>query len=161
MIDNQLDNFSYNKITETFEQKKYRKEITQSKEKNNCYIAPTSFGKSSLIVDVIKSSATKKIAVIVPTKSLLTQTYRMISDSFPNEKVIFHDEMYNNETDFIAIFTQERALRLLKEDSIYFDTLIIDEAHNIFNKSNRSILLSRLIRINNNKNNHEHFLILF
>ena len=146
LIDNQLERFKYQDITETFEQNKFRKEMISTEEQDNSYIAPTSFGKSSLIIDVIENLNLNKIAIIVPTKSLLTQTYRMVSQAFTKEKVIFHDEMYDNEDEFIAVFTQERALRLLKNYAIFFDALIIDEAHNLFDSSSRSILLSRLIR---------------
>jgi hypothetical protein len=152
LIDSQLQRFKYQNITETFEQNKFRKEMISSEEQDNSYIAPTSFGKSSLIIDVIENLKLKKVAIIVPTKSLLTQTYRMVSQAFKNEKVIFHDEMYDNEDKFIAVFTQERALRLLKDETISFDTLIIDEAHNLFDSSSRSILLSRLIRKNKIRN---------
>ena len=52
--------------------------------------------------------------------------------------------MYENEIEFISVLTQERALRLLqKNEELYFDTLYIDEAHNLFNKDSRTILLSR------------------
>ena len=152
LIDNQLERFKYQDITETFEQNKFRKEMISTEEQDNSYIAPTSFGKSSLIIDVIENLNLNKIAIIVPTKSLLTQTYRMVSQAFTKEKVIFHDEMYDNEDEFIAVFTQERALRLLKNYAIFFDALIIDEAHNLFDSSSRSILLSRLIRKNKIRN---------
>lgn len=55
--------------------------------------------------------------------------------------------MYNNETKFIAILTQERALRLVEKFAIKFDMLYIDEAHNLFEMNSRAILLTRLIRI--------------
>lgn len=152
MLNKQLEKFKYKKIVETYEQNKFRKEISFSKRKDNCYIAPTSFGKSSLIIDVIENLKLSKVAIIVPTKSLLTQTYRMVSQHFEHEKVIFHDEMYDDEESFIAVFTQERALRLLKDEAVNFDALIIDEAHNIFDSSTRSVLLSRLIRKNHIRN---------
>lgn len=60
--------------------------------------------------------------------------------------------MYKGDERFIAIFTQERALRLLDKNNVYFDILYIDEAHNIFEKNSRSILLTRLIRKNKTLN---------
>ncbi|RTZ20892.1 hypothetical protein EKN09_22130, partial [Vibrio penaeicida] len=63
-----------------------------------------------------------------------------------------HDEMYDGSEDFIAIFTQERALRLLKDERVFFDLLIIDEAHNLFSYDSRSLLLTRLIRRNRKRN---------
>lgn len=152
ILEYQLKRFEYNSITETYEQKKYRQQMLESDKKENCYIAPTSFGKSSLIVDIIKFKQAMNVAIIVPTKSLLIQTYRLIKINFPNEKVIFHDEMYDGSDNFISVFTQERALRLLKNKNISFDIMIVDEAHNIFEMDGRSILLTRLIRRNRFRN---------
>ncbi len=147
-IEYSLQRFRHKNITETLDQQKYRKEITEDTSKDSSFIAPTSFGKSSLIVDLALKPSLKKIAIIVPTKSLLTQTYKLISKSIRNKKIIFHDEMYSGESEFVAIFTQERALRLLKDDAVSFDALIVDEAHNLFDSSQRSVLLSRLLRKN-------------
>ncbi|EGR3964659.1 DEAD/DEAH box helicase family protein [Vibrio cholerae] len=148
----QLRKFEYNSIIETYEQKKSRLELVKSDDEENCYIAPTSFGKSSLITEIIREKQLKKVAIIVPTKSLLIQTYKLVKNNFLSRNIIFHDEMYDGSDDFIAIFTQERALRLLKDESISFDLLIIDEAHNLFNYDSRSLLLTRLIRRNRNRN---------
>ncbi|EOB3548894.1 DEAD/DEAH box helicase family protein [Vibrio vulnificus] len=148
----QLRKFEYNSIIETYEQKKSRLELVNSNDEENCYIAPTSFGKSSLITEIIREKQLKKVAIIVPTKSLLIQTYKLLKNNFLSRNIIFHDEMYDGSDDFIAIFTQERALRLLKDESISFDLLIIDEAHNLFNYDSRSLLLTRLIRRNRNRN---------
>ncbi len=148
----QLTKFEYNNIVETYDQRKSRLELVKSNDNENCYIAPTSFGKSSLITEIIKEKKQKRIAIIVPTKSLLIQTYKLIKKNFSKRNIIFHDEMYDGSNDFIAIFTQERALRLLKDDNISFDLLIIDEAHNLFNYDSRSLLLTRLIRRNRKRN---------
>ncbi|MQQ36458.1 DEAD/DEAH box helicase [Pseudomonas sp. SZ57] len=153
-LEYQLEKFLKNEITETYEQKKYREQIIASNSKENCYIAPTSFGKSTLIVDIIKAKNPKTTAIIVPTKSLLIQTYKLIKSNFPFRHIIFHDEMYDGGGggNFISIFTQERALRLLKNTSISFELLVIDEAHNLFEMDARSILLTRLIRRNRMRN---------
>jgi hypothetical protein len=146
-VKNGLIKFEYQKITETLEQRKFRNQLVESEAIDNCYIAPTSFGKSSMMVELITELELAKIFIIVPTKSLLTQTYKLINATFTDRKVIFHDEMYDGESNFIAIFTQERALRLLKsEENMKVDALLLDEAHNLFESSSRSILLSRLIR---------------
>jgi len=122
--------------------------IDQSLEKS--FIAPTSFGKSSIIADCIRQFTEKdlKICIIVPTKSLLMQTYRMVKEARLGRKIIIHDEMYQDQSSFIAVFTQERALRLLSKNNIYFDLIFIDEAHNILKQDSRAILLSRLLAKN-------------
>ena len=100
---------------ETLEQYSRSSDFFQDNSLEKTYLAPTSYGKSALIVESIKRSidSDKKIAIVVPTKSLLMQTYRLIRDANLGKKILVHDEMYNNEDEFIAVFTQERALRLL------------------------------------------------
>ncbi|EFW38196.1 DEAD/DEAH box helicase [Treponema phagedenis] len=145
------DEYSYHGIIETYDQKKIRESILESKNNEVSYIAPTSYGKSSLIIDDIRKylESRKFIAIIVPTKSLLLQTFRTVKKENFGRKIILHDEMYEKEDKFISVLTQERALRLLlKNPSLYFDALYIDEAHNLFTKDSRTILLSRLIRVN-------------
>ncbi len=141
-------------IIETLEQKITRNRIIASSDKEISYIAPTSFGKSSIIIDhiVANKDKAKRIGIIVPTKSLLMQTYRSIRKAKLGYKILIHDEMFNGEQSFIAIFTQERALRLLDKHNIFFDTLYIDEAHRLLEEDSRSILLSRLIKINRLRN---------
>uniref|UniRef100_UPI0005036579 DEAD/DEAH box helicase family protein n=1 Tax=Vibrio vulnificus TaxID=672 RepID=UPI0005036579 len=148
----QLSKFEHNNIVETYEQRNSRLQLVNSDEEENCYIAPTSFGKSSLITEIVREKSSSKVAIIVPTKSLLIQTYKLIKKHFSNRNIIFNEEMYDGSDSFIAIFTQERALRLLKDETISFDLLIIDEAHNLFSYDPRSLLLTRLIRRNRKRN---------
>ena len=151
LIDITLETYRTNEsYIETFEQHKTKSSLINNNFNEMAYIAPTSFGKSAVIVDLIKTHnyQNKKTAIIVPTKSLLMQTYRMIKSEGFNTRLLIHDEMYDNDESFIAIFTQERALRLLDNYGISFDVLFVDEAHNLMNKDSRSILLSRLIRKN-------------
>lgn len=135
---------------ETLEQYSISRNFLADKTPEKTFIAPTSFGKSSVIIDYIKNlpANNHKIVIVVPTKSLLMQTYQMVKSSELKKKIIIHDEMYNNETSFIAIFTQERSLRFLNKNKTHFDVLFIDEAHSLLEKDSRSILLSRLISRN-------------
>ncbi|MFZ8169853.1 DEAD/DEAH box helicase [Alteromonas macleodii] len=151
-LSNRIKEFKEDGITLTLEQRKNNLKVVSSEGNQISYIAPTSFGKSSLFLKIIEKRDDRRVAIIVPTKSLLAQTYRVLNKSFPDRKVISHDEMYDGENDFIATLTQERALRLLKNKDVSFDLLIIDEAHNIFEYSSRSILLTRLIRRNRKRN---------
>src|SRR5690625_2736022 len=140
------------KYIETLEQNTEREGFLGDISLEKGFLAPTSFGKSSVIIDYITALETQqKIAIIVPTKSLLMQTYRLVRDADLDYRLLMHNEMYKEEDRFIGIFTQERALRLLKSANIVYDTLIIDEAHNIFKKDHRNLLLARLIRINKNR----------
>lgn len=155
LLPHQIDaKFRKDVIIETLEQKLTRNRITTSQQNNISFIAPTSFGKSSLISEdiVVNRDIAKRIAIIVPTKSLLMQTYRVIRKANMGVKILIHDEMFDGEERFIAVFTQERALRLLDKYDIAFDILYIDEAHRLLERDSRSILLSRLIKINQMRN---------
>lgn len=144
--------YQNNNIIETLEQHIIRKKILDESNAHFSFIAPTSYGKSSIIIDHIEKYNFQKIGIIVPTKSLLNQTYRNIKKETLSYKLILHDEMYNNESKFIGILTQERALRLIENSDVSFDILYIDEAHNLLKNDSRSILLTRLIRKNQIKN---------
>ena len=163
VIYNSISKFTNeNKYIETLEQNHRSKEFLLDESLEKCYLAPTSFGKSSLIVSSIKNlgNAILKIVVVVPTKSLLMQTYQLVRSARLGKKIILHDEMFDNEDEFIAVFTQERALRLMSRKNIAYDVLFIDEAHNILNNDPRSILLSRLISKNKKVNNNQKVIYL-
>jgi len=130
--------------------------------RETCYFAPTSFGKSSLIVDRIRQlgDLPSRVVIIVPTKSLLVQTFQMIRKAKLQRKLMIHDGMYDGETSFVAVFTQERALRLLEKNDICFDIIFVDEAHNLLKDDSRSILLSRLLSKNRARNLHQRVLYL-
>ncbi len=153
-----------NDYIETLEQNLQSSKFLEDETNEKAYLAPTSFGKSSIIVDYIRKNAdqTSKIVIVVPTKSLLMQTYRMIRNANLSRRLIIHDEMYNDEPSFIAIFTQERALRLITRKRIVFDVLIVDEAHNLLrnDSGNRQILLSRLIARNLKSNPNQKIIYL-
>ena len=151
LLEKKMNNFEKKDIVETYEQYNSEKEILQDRNNYISYSAPTSYGKSSIINELIVNENYNRVGIIVPTKSLINQTYRKIKREIKDYKIIIHDEMYEGEERFIGILTQERALRLLEKENFYFEKIYIDEAHNIFEGDNRSILLTRLIRKNNKK----------
>lgn len=155
----ELEKFKHNDYIETLHQNLLRKSI-DIQQREVSIVAPTSYGKSEFIIEHLFKSLdfNNKFAIIVPSKSLLVQTYRMLKKTAINLKIIYHDEMYRNEERFIAVLTQERALRLLERDKVFFDVLYIDEAHNLFSRDRRNILLTRLLRVNKLKN-HDHQVI--
>ncbi|MGF1869814.1 hypothetical protein L4D75_07805, partial [Photobacterium indicum] len=63
-LDYQLEKFKHGNIFETYEQRQSREEIVTSYSQENCYVAPTSFGKSSLIVEIINKEEIDKVAII-------------------------------------------------------------------------------------------------
>lgn len=147
--DVEVDAYRYDKHIEMYQQRLNRTEILSSKSLDNVYIAPTSFGKSSLIFDIIRKNFNKKISIIVPSKSLISQSIIDLKKIFTDRKIIFNEDMYDNEDSFISVFTQERALRFFsKNKEIYFDVMIIDEAHNLLPNDYRAVILARAIRRN-------------
>lgn len=119
-------------------------------------VAPTSYGKTDLIMSTVRETVDKNVCVITPTKSLLAQTkMRVIKDGVKQrEKIITHPEMYNgNESRVIAIMTQERLLRLLRKvDDLKFDYVIIDEAHGLLHDDDRNMLLASVILVLEKRN---------
>lgn len=147
--DVEVDAYRYDKHIEMYQQRLNRTEILSSKSLDNLYIAPTSFGKSSLILDIIRKNFNKKVSIIVPSKSLISQSIIDLKKIFPDRKIIFNEDMYDNEESFISVFTQERALRFFsKNKKVYFDVMIVDEAHNLLPNDYRAVILARVIRRN-------------
>ena len=150
-VNNKYSNEGY---VETYEQNKTRLNIVTSEKKNIAFIAPTSSGKSSLIIQHLnQNSYIKKAVVLVPTKSLIAQSYLDLRKGVTNRKIISHEGMYNGESFFVGALTQERLLRLLEKNSkLTLDCLYVDEAHNIFSNDNRNVLLARVIKLCKERN---------
>lgn len=146
---------------ESLEQNSSRNLIIDSDSSDIAYIAPTSYGKSSIIKEFIKLKGYSRIAVIVPSKSLLVQTYKDIKALNLNYKLILHDEMYNGEERFIGILTQERATRILNKNSnVNYEAVFIDEAHKLLDRDSRSYILTRLIQLNFKRNSQQKIVYL-
>ncbi|CAM3917647.1 Superfamily II helicase [Flavobacterium branchiophilum] len=156
-------NLFFSVYQENFKEKNYyissgQKKLIEFSNQNNSnfvLIAPTSYGKSEIIVDKIYSNIDKKTCIIVPSKALLAQTKKRLLNSNKEtniQRIITHPEMYKgNEQNFVAVLTQERLLRLLqKNGSLKFDLVLIDEAHNLFGEksdNSRATLLAQTIMI--------------
>ncbi|MDR6372247.1 hypothetical protein J2795_003094 [Chryseobacterium bernardetii] len=163
----------FSSFKENFKEKNYyisngQKKLIEFATKNNSsfvLVAPTSYGKSEIIINKVYDNLDKRICIIVPSKALLSQTKkRLLDNSFNNElsRIITHPEMFKGtEQEFVAVLTQERLLRLLqKNESLNFDLVLIDEAHNLFgDKKNdsRSILLAQTIIILKARNSNVNF----
>ena len=126
-------NYSKDRLVRTLEQKRTHEILLESEEKEISFVAPTSYGKSSVIIERISANLNheKRAAIIVPTKSLLMQTYRYVRSANLGVKILIHDEMFEGENSFVAVLTQERALRMMDKKNACFDALYIDEAHRL------------------------------
>src|SRR5699024_4020121 len=105
-------------------------------------IAPTSYGKSELILSVVIEYVGRKICILTSTKALLRQTKKRVQQIskgiFP--KIVVHPEMSTpSDSSCLAVLTQERLLRIFKKDpTLSFDCIIVDEAHEMLEDNNRS-----------------------
>lgn len=120
-------------------------------------IAPTSYGKSQMLIDRSLASLPGAVCIIVPSKALIAQTkadiMRVMSQRGMSTRVITHPEAYNGEGSFIAVLTQERLHRLLVDyPALKIDHLLVDEAQNVLTDDARSLELSQVILIVHQRN---------
>lgn len=140
-----VDTYTSNGLTYTFDQYKFKKKIQEEgKSINNLiFSAPTSFGKSSAIIDKIKNSLEKKLLIIVPSKLLISQFADDIKIKLNILPVIHHEQIPLSN---VYVLTQERAQYLLGSNiNINFDIIFVDEAHHLVSDEYRSITLNTLI----------------
>lgn len=151
-----LETFKSNNIYFSEQQYLLNDFYSKKKDETVSVIAPTSYGKSELILNTIREQEGKNICIITPTKSLLAQTrYRVLNAKIPwVNKVVVHPEMYNNADPYcVAILTQERLFRLLKENpQLVFDSVIVDEAHELLEDTQREEMLATTIVVLNKRN---------
>lgn len=156
--DSFAESLKENNIYLTAGQKELQETFLDQIDRAISIVAPTSYGKSSLMSSYLKET-TGNFCVIVPTKSLLAQTRRMLlqeldENALNHRKIITHHEMYSEKDDnIIAVLTQERYLRLLQiSPELKFEHLIIDESHNLFDNDSRSRALASTVVITLHRN---------
>lgn len=154
--DASVEQYHHDSIYQTEEQRELDNFYIDGKADNVSVVAPTSYGKSELILESIKQYQGKKICIVTSTKALLMQMKKRIVSSgvVPGKKIVVHPEMYNsNDATCIAVLTQERFQRLLKkDDQLSFDCIIVDEAHELLENTNRSIILASTVIIAKKRN---------
>lgn len=125
-------------------------------DKSVTVVAPTSYGKTDLIISLLSNARQKNVCIITPTKSLLAQTRTRIQNAKIESisKIVVHPEMYNyNDDNIVAVLTQERLLRLLKRNiKLCFDYVIVDEAHSLLTNGPRENLLASCLIILQKRN---------
>ena len=126
------------------------------------FSAPTSFGKSSIVIDtiqeLIKNKKIKKVLFILPTKALINEYRRNIKKKIDDIIIIENPHVIDKFEKVIYLFTPERFLVFYENNkNIKLDYVINDEAQilvNINKKNcvNRSMLLAKALSIiSNNK----------
>lgn len=128
-----------------------------SRESDAIVVAPTSYGKSEMLVDKVASGLQSRTCVLVPSRALIAQTRaNVIADDRVREsrvRVLTHPDAYNGDGRFVAVMTQERLQRLLVENpDLVLDQLLVDEAHNLLSGDTRAVDLSQVILIARSRN---------
>lgn len=144
----------------TVKQEQMRKSFFE-KDIETAIVAPTSFGKTELIKQyILENYESKNICVLVPSKAMVNQLkydiLKMFEKMEEKPKIITHYDITVKEKGRnIFVFTQERLFKFIydKKSKIIFDTLLIDEAHRLFDKDDRDKLLARIIILLMNSNN--------
>ena len=120
---------------------RYQKEVLELFGNNsvNRYIlsAPTSFGKTFIVYTIIKKMNYSNILLVFPTISLLSENYlKLQNDEFFSPYKI-HTLSEINEDELgeknIFIYTPERYLSFLDNNTSYFDFTFVDEIYKIDN----------------------------
>lgn len=155
-----------NGVYQTSEQATLSRYFAEKSDQGVAVVAPTSYGKSELFVRFCNSHPGKTVALVVPTKALLSQMKRRVlhgADELNHKrKVITHPEMHNEgDKGFVAILTQERLLRIIQDDpNLIFDFVFIDEAHNLLSGDSRNTLLAKVIALIGNRSDDTSFSFL-
>lgn len=99
--------------------------------------APTSFGKTFLVYEILKKMQYRNILLIFPAISLLSENYVRLcnSDAFKEYKIYtLSEEDFDSDEKNIFVFTPERFLSFMDSHlHIHFDFAFIDEIYKIDN----------------------------
>lgn len=119
---------------------KQQKEIFDTFEEHKRLIvsAPTSFGKTRIIREIVSHNKYKNIVLIMPTVSLLSEQYQDIKNHF-TEYTISKSSKLNIEPNnkYILILTPERMSAFLEENPKFkVDFFVMDEIYKIDYKLN-------------------------
>ena len=128
-------------IRENSKLHRYQKNVLDSftaRQQNRFVLtAPTSFGKTFLVYEIIQKMQYQNILLIFPAISLLSENYARLcsSDSFQEYKIhSLSEEEFNLSEKNIFIFTPERFLSFMdSHQHLHFDFAFIDEVYKIDN----------------------------
>lgn len=136
------------------EEQKLLKEYLE-KGKNLIVSAPTSFGKSLLIEDIVASRKYKNIVIIQPTLALLDETRRKLKKYSKDYKIIVRtSQTPSNNLNNIFLLTAERVLEYIDLPDIEF--FVIDEFYKLSFKRDdeRASILNNALNLLLRSNTH-------
>lgn len=101
--------------------------------KNMVVSAPTSFGKSLLIEEIVASKKYRNIVIIQPTLALLDETRKKLNKYYQEYKIIVRtSQNYSEEKGNIFLLTAERVLEY--EEFPNIDFFVLDEFYKVSSK---------------------------
>lgn len=120
---------------------RYQKQVMDNflSNKRNRFVltAPTSFGKTFLVYEIVRIMKYQNILLIFPSISLLSENYSKLRSSSVFKEYKIHslsEEEYNPQEKNVFIFTPERYLSFMdKNSSLKFNFSFIDEVYKIDN----------------------------
>jgi hypothetical protein len=105
--------------------------------KLNRYVltAPTSFGKTHIVYEIISKMQYRSILLVFPSISLLSENFSKLRERFHDYEIhTLSEEQFNPESQNIFVFTPERYLSFLdKNNDVRFDFSFVDEVYKIDN----------------------------
>ncbi|MCT4535175.1 DEAD/DEAH box helicase [Halodesulfovibrio sp.] len=106
--------------------------------------APTSFGKSRIIREIVVYYDYKQVVLIVPTNALLSETYvSFLNDKrFDQTDLIYSTHIPPSKNRAVYIFTPEKFDAYSDEHEIDFDFFVFDEVYKVDSRDNRSSVYS-------------------
>ncbi|MBF7982652.1 MULTISPECIES: DEAD/DEAH box helicase [Rahnella] len=113
---------------------KPQKEIFNEFQTNRRLIvsAPTSFGKTRIIREIISHNDYKMIVIIMPTVSLLSESYNDFKQEFSDRYIVSKSSKIKieEEKEYILILTPER-MSVLMQDNVHMnvDFFVMDEIY--------------------------------
>lgn len=109
--------------------------------------APTSFGKSRIVREIISHSAYNCVAVVVPTNALLNETYQAFREDrgLSDYSLVFSTHTEPPEGKAIFIFTPEKFDLYTDEYGIDFDFFVFDEVYKVDSSDGRSSVFSNCL----------------
>lgn len=133
-----------------------RNQIKQ--QKNIIFSAPTSYGKSTIVLETIKeeikNKKIKRLIFLLPTKALINEYRHKIKKNITDLEIIENPYFKDDYDSLILLFTQERFLIYNSiNKSANFDYVIVDEAQVLYKlKDDRTIILAKSLSILSDKN---------
>ncbi|WP_433735105.1 helicase-related protein [Pseudomonas monteilii] len=109
--------------------------------------APTSFGKSRIVREIISHSSYQCVVMIVPTNALLNETYQAFREDrgLSEYSLVFSTHTEPPEGKAIYIFTPEKFDLYTDEHGIQFDFFVFDEVYKVGNYDGRSSVFSNCL----------------